>query len=75
MAWWTTNASAIAIAFSASFLEVVEAFTIVLAVVAVRGAWPALLGAVAALICLAVIVLIFGSALNRVPAAGARPGP
>jgi uncharacterized membrane protein len=50
-------------------LEVVEAMTIVLAVGTVRGWRSALLGAVASLVSLAVIVLLFGPAIAQVPIA------
>ncbi len=51
----------------ASLVEVVEAFTIVLAVGTVRGWRPALLGTGSALSVLAVLVLLLGSALTQVP--------
>ena len=59
---WTTAAPAVAAAFLASLVEVVEAFTIVLAVATVRGWKPALLGTGAALVVLAVLVSVFGLA-------------
>ena len=46
---WTTAAPAVGAAFVASTVEVVEAFTIVLAVASLRGWRPALSGAAAAL--------------------------
>jgi uncharacterized membrane protein len=64
---WTTAAPAIGAAFVASSVEVVEAFTIVLAVASLRGWRPALGGAVAALGVLAVVVAALGPALNLVP--------
>src|SRR5277367_6622061 len=64
---WTTAAPAIGAAFVASTVEVVEAFTIVLAVATLRGWRPALSGAVAALGALALIVAALGPALNLVP--------
>lgn len=54
-------------AFLASLVEVVEAFTIVLAVGLTRGWRPALLGAAAALLVLAVLVGILGPLLGLVP--------
>ena len=57
--------SAILAAFLASLVELVEALTIVLAVGAVRGWRPALLGAGAALLLLAVLVGLFGPHLAR----------
>jgi uncharacterized membrane protein len=67
MTSWTTAAPAIAVAFSASLVEVVEAFTVVLAVMVVRGWRPAMLGTAAGLACLATIVAMSGSAVGRVP--------
>ncbi|MGN6466583.1 MAG: COG4280 domain-containing protein [Rhizobiaceae bacterium] len=64
---WTTAAPAVAAAFLASLVEVVEAFTIVLAVATVRGWKPALLGTGAALVVLAVLVSVFGPLLRLVP--------
>ena len=64
---WTTAAPAIGAAFVASTVEVVEAFTIVLAVATLRGWRPALSGAAAALGVLAAIVAALGPALNLVP--------
>jgi Ca2+/H+ antiporter, TMEM165/GDT1 family len=63
----STAAPAVGAAFLASLVEVVEAFTIVLAVGVVRGWRPALLGTVAALALLAAIVLVLGPVLDRVP--------
>jgi uncharacterized membrane protein len=64
---WTTAAPAVSAAFVASTVEVVEAFTIVLAVATLRGWRPALSGAAAALGALALIVAVLGPALNLVP--------
>jgi uncharacterized membrane protein len=64
---WTTAAPAVTASFAASFVEVVEAFTIVLAVAALRGWRPALVGAAAALGALALTVAALGPALNLVP--------
>lgn len=64
---WTTAAPAITAAFAASVVEVVEAFTIVLAVAALRGWRPALTGAAAALGALALAVAALGPALSLVP--------
>src|ERR1700716_3735754 len=47
MLTWTTAAPAVSAAFLSSIVEVVEAFTIVLAVATVRGWRPAALGAMA----------------------------
>jgi uncharacterized membrane protein len=64
---WSTAAPAIASAFLASLVEVVEALTIVLAVVSLRGWRPAISGTVAALATLIMIVLALGPLLDRVP--------
>ena len=64
---WTTAGPAVAASFLASLVEVVEAFTILLAVAAVRGWRPAALGASAGLAILVAIVLIFGAAIDRAP--------
>ncbi|RUW02489.1 MULTISPECIES: COG4280 domain-containing protein [unclassified Mesorhizobium] len=59
--------STVAASFLASFVEVVEAFTIVLAVGVTRGWRPALTGAVSALAVLAALVLAFGPLLQLIP--------
>ncbi len=64
---WTTAAPAVGAAFTASTVEVVEAFTIVLAVATLRGWRPALTGAAAALGVLAVMVVALGPVLNLIP--------
>ena len=64
---WSAAAPAITASFLASLVEVVEAFTIVLAVGIVRGWRPAFLGTGAALIVLASIVFSLGPVLDRVP--------
>jgi uncharacterized membrane protein len=70
MPTWTTAAPAVSAAFLSSIVEVVEAFTIVLAVATVRGWRPASLGAVAGLVLLALIVVTFGPLLGLVPLHG-----
>lgn len=67
MAFWGTAAPAISAAFLASLVEVVEAFTIVLAVGTIQGWRPAALGAGAGLLLLALLVLLLGPLLDRVP--------
>ncbi|HLW93029.1 MAG TPA: hypothetical protein VKS78_17235 [Roseiarcus sp.] len=62
-------ASAVGAAFLASFVEAVEALTIVLAVGLIRGWRPALGGAGAALAALAAIVALLGPLLGLVPIA------
>jgi uncharacterized membrane protein len=67
MADFPTAAPAIASAFFASMVEIVEAFTIILAVATLRGWRPAVLGTGAALATLAAVVLALGPLLDRVP--------
>ncbi len=66
-----TNITAITSTLSASFLgsfvEVVEAFTIILAVGLSRGWRPAFIGTLLALLTLAAIVIVFGPLLSLVP--------
>lgn len=64
---WPTIGPAVGAAFFASLVEVVEAFTIVLAVATLRGWRPALTGTAAALGILAAIVVLLGPLLGRVP--------
>ncbi len=67
MTGFTPVISTITAAFLASFVEVVEAFTIVLAVGVTRSWRPALTGAALALALLAALVLAFGPLLALVP--------
>ncbi|MEQ8862253.1 MAG: hypothetical protein RIC54_02465 [Thalassobaculum sp.] len=64
---WSTTAPAVGSAFLASVVEIVEAFTIILAVATLRGWRPAVLGTAAALTVLATIVLALGPVLDLVP--------
>src|SRR5262249_41259449 len=64
---WHQAATAVSAAFLASLVEVVEAFTIVLAVGTVRGWRPAALGTIAGLAALALLIVALGPALNLVP--------
>src|SRR5258706_6909177 len=64
---WSMAAPAIGAAFAASLVEVVEAFTIVLAVATLRGWRPAPLGTAAGLASLAGGVILLGPLLERVP--------
>ena len=64
---WSIAAPAIGSAFLASVVEIVEAFTIILAVASLRGWRPAVLGTGAALAVLGGIVLALGPLLDRVP--------
>ena len=66
----TTIASATTAAFLASFVEVVEAFTIVLAVGVTQGWRPACMGAGLAAAVLAAFVLLLGPLLSLVPVHG-----
>ena len=66
---WSTAAPAVAAAFLASLVEVVEAFTIVLAVATLRGWRPAAVGTAAGLAVLAGIVVLLGPLLDRIPIA------
>jgi uncharacterized membrane protein len=59
--------SAVSAAFLASLVEVVEAFTIILAVGTVRGWRPAAVGTIAGLIALSASMAFLGSALNHIP--------
>jgi uncharacterized membrane protein len=67
MSIWSTAAPAVSAAFLASLVEVVEAFTIVLAVATLRGWRPAAAGTAAGLAVLAGIILLLGPLLDRVP--------
>jgi uncharacterized membrane protein len=66
MAWFTAL-PAVSAAFLASLVEVVEAFTIVLAVATLRGWRPAAIGTTVGLTALAGVVLLLGPLLARVP--------
>ncbi len=63
----TTLVSVAAASFAASFVEAVEALTIVLAVGLARGWRPALTGAAAALAALALIVAALGPLVGHIP--------
>lgn len=67
METWATAAPAVSAAFLASLVEVVEAFTIVLAVATVRGWRPALTGTAAGLATLVALVLVLGPLLGQIP--------
>lgn len=64
---WAHAGTAVLAAFLASLVEFVEALTIVLAVGTTRGWRPALLGAALGAILLALLVIVFGPALQRIP--------
>lgn len=61
------ESAAIASAFLASLVEVVEAFTIVLVVGTLRGWRPAAMGTLVALLVLALIVAVFGPLIEFIP--------
>jgi uncharacterized membrane protein len=64
---WSVAAPAIGSAFFASVVEVVEAFTIVLAVGTLRGWRPAAIGTGAALAVLGLLIVLLGPLLEYVP--------
>jgi uncharacterized membrane protein len=66
---YATIGSALGAAFLSSFVEAVEALTIVLAVGFSRGWRPALTGSALALVVLAALVLVLGPLLGLVPLA------
>lgn len=70
MSDWATFAPIVGASFTATTVEIVEAFTIVLAVAVVRGWRPALLGTAAALAVLAAAVALFGPLLANAPVHG-----
>jgi len=67
MVTWSDALPAVTASFTASTVEIVEAFTIVLAVATLRGLRPAILGAAAAVATLAILVLALGPALEMIP--------
>ncbi len=67
IASWSAAAPAVSAAFLASAVEVVEAFTLVLAAVTFAGWRPALLGTIAGLAVLAAVILVLGPVLGQVP--------
>src|SRR6516165_10847653 len=66
---WSTALTAVSAAFLASLVEVVEAFTIVLAVATLRGWRTAAIGTTVGLTALAGVVLLLGPLVARVPIA------
>jgi Ca2+/H+ antiporter, TMEM165/GDT1 family len=63
----TTFMTAVSAAFLGALVEVVEAFTIILAVSLVRGWRPALLGTLGGLAALAIMIAILGPLLDFIP--------
>lgn len=66
---WHQAVTAVGASFLASLVEVVEAFTIVLAVGTIRGWRPAVLGTIAGLATLTLLVVALGPMLGLVPLA------
>ena len=64
---WGVEAAAVTAAFLASLVEVVEAFTIVLAVGTLGGWRPAGFGTIAALAVLALTIIILGPLIEFIP--------
>ena len=64
---WSTAGPAIGASFVASMVEVVEAFTIVLAVATLRGWRPAISGTVAALAVLGLLIAALGPLIGQIP--------
>jgi uncharacterized membrane protein len=64
---WAVAAPAVGAAFVASLVEVVEAFTIILAVATLRGWRPAAMGTLGALGVLGLLVVLLGPLLEHVP--------
>src|ERR1700692_1812774 len=67
MGMWNEVGPTVIAAFVASFVEFVEALTIVLAVSSVRGWRPALGGAAAGCAVLTILVILLGPLLQLVP--------
>jgi len=66
----STSLPTVGAAFVASTVEVVEAFTIVLAVSLIRGLKPAITGTICALLVLVIAVALLGPLLQRIPIRG-----
>jgi uncharacterized membrane protein len=64
---WTSESTAISAAFLASLVEVVEAFTIILAVGTIRGWRTAVAGTLCGVVALIAIVAVLGPALGQIP--------
>ncbi len=64
---WAQAAPAVMASFLGSFVEVVEAFTLILAAASVRGWRPALLGTAAGLGVLIVLVVALGPLFTAIP--------
>jgi uncharacterized membrane protein len=64
---WTSESTAITATFLASLVEVVEAFTIILAVGTIRGWRQAVAGTLSGFVALIAIVAVLGPALGHIP--------
>jgi Ca2+/H+ antiporter, TMEM165/GDT1 family len=64
---WSVAAPAVGAAFAAAIVEVVEAFTIILAVGITRGWRPAALGTLAALCVLGLLIVFLNPLLEHIP--------
>jgi Ca2+/H+ antiporter, TMEM165/GDT1 family len=64
---WAVAAPVVGSAFLASLVEVVEAFTIILAVGTLRGWRPAVIGTIVGLLVLGLLIVLLGPLLDRVP--------
>ena len=64
---WAHGGTAVLAAFLASLVEFVEALTIVLAVGTVRGWRSSLIGTIVGVVFLALLVALFGPALQHIP--------
>ncbi len=64
---WAHGGTAVVAAFLASLVEFVEALTIVLAVGTTRGWRSSFIGAIAGVVFLALLVILFGPALQLIP--------
>jgi Ca2+/H+ antiporter, TMEM165/GDT1 family len=64
---WAQAVPALSASFLGSLVEIVEAFTLILAAASVRGWRPALLGASAGLLVLAILVIALGPLFTMIP--------
>lgn len=70
--WWIHGGPAVAAAFLSSLVELVEALTIVLAAGITRGWRSALLGAFAACLTLAALIVVLGPAVQSIQLQGVQ---
>ena len=64
---WSSAIPAVSAAFLASFVEMVEAFTVILAAATIQGWRPAISGTIAGLTAVTAMVALLGPMLDRVP--------